>query len=89
MSNYLHFFVTSGVRENLLTYFFGGNKPATCAQLTELTGLTRSAIWRELQRLEHHGFLAKKRRGHQVFYSANPKCPIALELIKIVNTPAQ
>jgi predicted nucleotidyltransferase len=49
-------------------------------QVVRLAGAGLGAVQRELQRLSTAGILLRKVQGRQVYYQANPSCPIFSEL---------
>jgi predicted nucleotidyltransferase len=44
----------------------------------------QGTVQRELARMVKAGILSKRRQGHQVYYQANPECPIYSELRGLV-----
>jgi len=68
-------------RRTILALLFG--RPDEAFYLRELAraaGLGLGAVQREVQRLSEAGILRRSARGRQVYYKANPKCPIFSEL---------
>ncbi|MEA3402172.1 MAG: nucleotidyltransferase domain-containing protein [Armatimonadota bacterium] len=53
-------------------------------EIAQLTGLHLRALQRALEQLVDAGILVREERGNQVFYGANPECPIFEELTRIV-----
>jgi len=53
-------------------------------QLVRLGGLGLGAVQREVKRLAEVGILRRTVRGHQVYYQANPDCPVFAELKGLV-----
>jgi len=49
-------------------------------QLARLGGLGLGVVQREVKRLSEAGILRRTVRGHQVYYQANPDCPVFAEL---------
>jgi predicted nucleotidyltransferase len=49
-------------------------------QLARSGGLGLGAVQREVKRLAEAGILRRTVRGHQVYYQANPDCPVFAEL---------
>ncbi len=47
-------------------------------------GVGRGAVQRELRALTDAGILLREREGRQVYYRANPDCPIYPELVSLV-----
>lgn len=48
------------------------------------TNLGQGAVQREMERLSKAGILLREQRGRQVFYTANPACPIYNALREVV-----
>lgn len=53
-------------------------------EIARRTGLPAGTVTRELTRLAEVGLLRRDKRGNQQVYSANPQCPIFLELASIL-----
>ena len=53
-------------------------------QLVRSGGLGLGAVQREVKRLAEAGILRRTVRGHQVYYQANPECPVFAELKGLV-----
>lgn len=53
-------------------------------QLVRATGLGLGAVQREVKKLTDAGLLRRTTRGRQVYYEANPDCPIFPELRSLV-----
>ncbi len=53
-------------------------------EIVRATGSAQGAVQRELLQLEAAGILDRHAKGHQVFYRANPQCPVFAELQSIV-----
>lgn len=53
-------------------------------EIIRVTGSAPGAVQRELRTLEAAGILARRRGGNQVYYRANPKCPVFADLQAIV-----
>jgi len=49
-------------------------------QVARAAGVGQGAVQRELKRLADAGILVRSGRGRQVYYQANPRCPIFEEL---------
>ena len=64
--------------------FAGGNPSYHVREIERRSGAALGAIQRELKRLTKAGILVKEKQGNQVYYSANPDCPIYNELRKLV-----
>jgi predicted nucleotidyltransferase len=50
-------------------------------EIARMTGVTVSAIQRELDQLSHAGILLESKRGNQRVFRANPECPLYEELV--------
>ena len=53
-------------------------------QIVRAAGVGMGAVQRELKRLSESGIIIKRVHGQQVFYTANPECPIYDELKSLV-----
>ena len=53
-------------------------------QIARATGVGLGAVQRELQQLSRVGIIGRTVRGRQVYYQANPTCPIFSELKSLV-----
>jgi len=53
-------------------------------QITRAAGVGHGAVQREVGQLTDSGILARSVRGRQVYYQANPQCPIFEELKRLV-----
>ncbi|MGD1100806.1 MAG: nucleotidyltransferase domain-containing protein, partial [Terriglobia bacterium] len=53
-------------------------------QLVRSGGLGLGAVQREVKRLAEAGILRRTVRGHQVYFQANPECPVFAELKGLV-----
>ncbi|MFZ0964122.1 MAG: nucleotidyltransferase domain-containing protein [Terriglobia bacterium] len=88
---------TASIRSNLSSALFGQTRRALLAllyghpdeayylrQLVRAGGLGLGAVQREVKRLAEAGILRRTVRGHQVYYQANPECPVFAELKGLV-----
>jgi predicted nucleotidyltransferase len=53
-------------------------------QIVRAAGVGLGAVQRELKQLSDAGIIQRIVRGHQVYYQANPLCPVFAELKKLV-----
>jgi predicted nucleotidyltransferase len=53
-------------------------------QIVRTAGVGLGAVQRELKQLSDAGIIQRFVRGHQVYYQANPRCPIFVELKNLV-----
>ena len=53
-------------------------------QIARAAGVGLGAVQRELKQLSDAGIIQRTERGPQVYYQANPRCPIFQELRKLV-----
>lgn len=53
-------------------------------QIVRAAGVGMGAVQRELKKLSESGIIIKTVQGQQVYYSANPECPIYDELKSLV-----
>ncbi len=53
-------------------------------QLARVVGMGLGAVQQEVRRLSEAGILLRIVRGHQVYYQANPECPIFNELRSLI-----
>jgi len=53
-------------------------------QIVRAAGVGLGAVQRELKQLSEAGIIQRIARGHQVYYQANPLCPVFEELKKLV-----
>jgi DNA-binding transcriptional ArsR family regulator len=94
---------TALTNSNLSAVLFGQTRRAILAllyghpdeayylrQLARSGGLGLGAVQREVKRLSEAGILRRTVRGHQVYYQANPDCPVFAELKGLMGkvTPA-
>jgi len=88
---------TAPLDSNLSTALFGRTRRAILAQLYGHTdeayylrqlvrsaGLGLGAVQREVARLAGAGIIQRTARGRQVYYQANPQCPLFAELKSLV-----
>ena len=88
---------TVSIRSNLSAALFGRTRRALLAllyghpdeayylrQLARWGGLGLGAVQREVKRLTEVGILRRTVRGHQVYFQANPECPVFAELKGLV-----
>ena len=88
---------TASTTSNLSAALFGQTRRAILAllyghpdeayylrQLVRAGGLGLGAVQREVKRLTAVGILRRTVRGHQVYYQANPECPVFAELKGLV-----
>jgi DNA-binding transcriptional ArsR family regulator len=85
--------ITERMSSNLSTALFGRTRRAILAQLyghpdeayylrqlVRCAGLGLGAVQREVKRLSEAGILRRAARGREVYYQANPECPLFEEL---------
>ena len=53
-------------------------------QIVRTAGVGLGAVQRELKKLSEAGIIRRKERGRQVYYQANPECPVYAELKNLV-----
>jgi predicted nucleotidyltransferase len=53
-------------------------------QIVRTAGVGLGAAQRELKKLSKAGIILRKERGRQVYYQANPECPVYAELKNLV-----
>lgn len=53
-------------------------------QLIRAAGVGQGAVQREVKRLSDAGIVRRTVRGHQVYYQADPRCPVFRELKSLV-----
>jgi predicted nucleotidyltransferase len=83
--------------ENLSAALFGKTRRAVLAllyshvdesfylrQIVRMAGVGMGAVQRELKRLSDSGIITKTLQGQQVYYTANPECPIYDDLKSLV-----
>ena len=83
--------------ENLSAALFGKTRRAVLAllyshvdesfylrQIVRTAGVGMGAVQRELKRLSDSGIITKTLQGQQVYYTANPECPIYDDLKSLV-----
>jgi len=89
--------ITGHTHSNLSTALFGQTRRAILGllyghpdeayylrQLVRSAGHGLGAAQREVKRLAEAGILRRTVRGHQVYYQANPECPVFAELKGLV-----
>lgn len=57
-------------------------------ELARLTGVSPGSLHRELRTLADMGLLLRQETGHQVYYRANPQCPIFEDLASLLQKTA-
>jgi uncharacterized protein len=69
------------VRGLVLALFFGHlERPFYTREVIEALDAGQGGVQRELRRLSAAGILVRERQGREVYYRANPDCPIYAEL---------
>ena len=53
-------------------------------QIARTAGVGLGAVQRELKKLSEAGIITRKARGRQIYYQANPGCPVYAELRNMV-----
>jgi predicted nucleotidyltransferase len=53
-------------------------------QIARTAGVGLGAVQRELKKLSEAGIITRKARGRQIYYQANPECPVYAELRNLV-----
>jgi len=84
-------------RDNLSQTLFGKTRRAVLSllysqvddsfylrQIVRAAGVGLGAVQRELKQLSDAGIIQRIVRGHQVYYQANPRCPVFAELKSLV-----
>jgi predicted nucleotidyltransferase len=84
-------------RDNLSETLFGKTRRAVLSllyshiddafylrQIVRTAGVGLGAVQRELKQLSDAGIIQRIVRGHQVYYQANPQCPVFAELKNLV-----
>ena len=84
-------------RDNLSETLFGKTRRAVLSllyshiddafylrQIVRTAGVGLGAVQRELKQLTDAGIIQRTVRGHQVYYRANPQCPVFAELKTLV-----
>lgn len=72
-------------RQTLLSILYGRpDEEPLQEKLIELAGLGRGTVQRELEFLTRAGVVRRTVRGRQVYFQANPDCPIYAELHGLV-----
>jgi predicted nucleotidyltransferase len=73
------------VRGRVLALFFGHpQQEFYTRQVIQAVGAGQGAVQRELKDLSAAGMLIRARRGREVYYRANPQCPIYAELVRLM-----
>ena len=57
-------------------------------ELARLTGVSPGSLHRELRALADRGLLIRQETGRQVYYRANPQCPVFDELVGLLRKTA-
>ena len=79
----------SKTQQALLSLFFTRPDQAFYYQETvRLVELSKGTVYRELKRMHGAGILTRTRQGNQVYYQANPDCPVYRELIGLITKTA-
>ncbi|MCD6308894.1 MAG: nucleotidyltransferase domain-containing protein [Candidatus Latescibacteria bacterium] len=74
-----------GTRRAVLSVLFRNpDQTYYLRQMIRLIGAGQGAVQRELKRLAEAGILTRSRVGKQVYFQANPQCPIYSELRTII-----
>jgi len=75
-------------RQAVLALFYGHpDESFYLRQVVRVAGMGQGTVQRELKQLTDAGIIEKTRRGRQVYYMANTKCPIFPELrVLIIKT---
>ncbi len=89
---------TNGFKDNISQTLFGKARQAVLSllyshadeafyvrQIVRTAGVGVGAVQRELKELSDAGIIERIVRGRQVYYQANPRCPIFEELKALVN----
>lgn len=63
-------------------------RPLHVRELARLTSTSPGSLHRELRALTGYGVLLREDRGHQVFYRANPDCPVLPDLTGLIRKTA-
>ena len=84
-------------RDNLSQTLFGKTRRAVLSllysqvddsfylrQIVRAAGVGLGAVQRELKQLSDAGIIQRIVRGHQVYYQANPRCPVFAEIKSLV-----
>jgi predicted nucleotidyltransferase len=72
-------------RRAVLALLFGHtDRSFYTKQILDAVGIGRGTVQRELKSLTEKGLIVREVKGRQVYYQANPECPIFDELRRIV-----
>lgn len=72
-------------RRAVLALLFGNpDRSFYLREVVRAVAAGQGAVQRELDRLTQAGIVQRRRHGRQVFYQANPRCPVFTELRSIV-----
>ena len=72
-------------RRAVLSLLYGHvNDAYYLRQIVRAAGVGLGGVQRELKQLSHAGIIQRIVRGHQVYYQANPQCPVFAELKNLV-----
>jgi len=78
-------FLFSKTRRSLLALLYGRpDETFYINQLMQATGAGSGAVQRELKLMTEAGILIRTKSGNQVYYQANPLCPIFKELNSLI-----
>jgi predicted nucleotidyltransferase len=73
------------VRRNVLALLYGSpDRSFFLREITRAVGAGQGAVQRELERLVRAGIVQRRRNGRQVYYQADPDCPVFPELRSMV-----
>lgn len=72
----------------LATLLMRSERALHVRELARVTAISPGSLHRELRALTGYGVLLREDRGHQVFYRANPDCPILPDLTGLIRKTA-
>jgi DNA-binding transcriptional ArsR family regulator len=83
-----HFLLGQSRSAVLSTLFLRPEAALHVRELARLTGVSPGSLHRELRNLAEMGLLLRQETGRQVYYRANPQCPIYDELAGLLRKTA-
>ena len=83
-----HFLLVHSRSAVLSTLFLRPEAALHVRELARLTGVSPGSLHRDLRNLAEMGLLLRQETGRQVYYRANPQCPIYEELTGLLRKTA-
>ena len=83
-----HFLLGQTRSAVLGTLFLRPESALHVRELARLTGVSPGSLHRELRALAEQGLLIRQETGRQVYYRANPQCPVLDELTGLLRKTA-